>query len=333
MKVVIKDVAREAHVSVATVSRVVNDVSVVNEETRQRVLDAIEKTGYKPNQVARSLKKQKTNTLGIMIPDISDPQYTDIVRGAEDTTKMYNYNIILMNTDLSLEKEKESLDVLIEKQCDGIIYIGKDLSPEIKEQLKRANCEIVLGCVEDRDGELISVLTDNEDAAYNLTKKLIEDGHKNIAIIADIVEGQIDEDKIKGIKRAAEEMGITIDEDLIKRGKIDLKGSAKLANQIFDTGKDVDLIICMNDQVALSALRVAEERGLKVPDDVSITGFNDYWISEWLKPTLTTVKQNMFQIGLTAARMLIKKIEKKEDLEANKTELVPYEIVYRDSTK
>lgn len=333
MKVKIIDVAKEAHVSVATVSRVVNNIPLVNEDTKQRVLEAIEKTGYKPNAIARSLKIQKTNTLGILIPDISNPLYTEIVRGAEDASTIYGYNIILSNTDFGSGREKESLDVLVEKQCDGVIYIGKDLSKETKELLKKANCEIVLGCVEDEDGEISGVLIDNEEAAYTLTKELIQKGHKNIAVITDIEEGQVADRRIKGIRKAAEEMGIVLDEDLIKKGKSTVKGGIKLSQEIFNSGKDVDLILCQNDQIALGALKTAESLGKKVPEDVSISGFNDYWVSQWLNPTLTTVKQPMYDLGAIAARMLIKKIENSKDPEANQTKKVPFEIIYRESTK
>ena len=161
MKVKIVDVAREANVSVATVSRVVNNIPLVNEETRERVLAAIKKTGYKPNAIARSLKIQKTNTLGIMIPNITDPFYTEMVRGAEDVCGIYNYNIILSNTDFDPEKEKKSLDVLVEKQCDGVIYVGKDLTEEMRQELIDASCEVVLGCVPDDSAKLSGVLIDN----------------------------------------------------------------------------------------------------------------------------------------------------------------------------
>lgn len=331
-KVKIKDVADEAHVSVATVSRVVNDVPLVNEDTKQRVLNAIEKTGYRPNAIARSLKKQKTNTLGIMIPDIANPLYTDIVRGAEDASFIYKYNIIISNTDFSDNKEEDSLYVLLEKQCDGILYIGKDLTDNMKDLLKKANCEVVLGCVEDKDGEISAVLIDNEAAAYDLAKDLINKGYKKVAILSDIQGGQVSDERLKGIRRAAEEMGLELDEDLIIPGRIDLKSGYKNAKKLFEDDVDVDLVICMNDQVALGVLRAAEEAGKKIPEDVSVTGFNDYWVSAWLNPTLTTVKQPMYDLGAIAARMLIKKIENSTDPNSPNTIKVPYEIIFREST-
>lgn len=331
MKVKISDVAREANVSVATVSRVVNDIPLVNEDTRQRVLEAIEKTGYKPNAIARSLKIQKTNTLGIMIPDISNPLYTEIVRGAQDTAMTYKYNVILSNTDYEDEREKEALDVLVEKQCDGIIYIGNNLDHKMKELLKKAPCEVVLGCIEDKDGDINAVLIDNDKAAYDLAKELLKKGHKKIAVFSDLEDSQISTDRLNGIKRALEEEGIELDETIIRKGRLNLNGGYKLAKEIIDSGESVDLIMCLNDQVALGAMRALEEAGLKVPDDIAITGFNDYWVSAWISPTLTTVKQPMHDLGAIAARMLIKKIEN-EDEDIQNTIKLDYDIIYREST-
>lgn len=329
MKVKIVDVAREANVSVATVSRVVNNIPLVNEETKERVLEAIKKTGYKPNAIARSLKIQRTNTLGIMIPDISNPLYTEMARGVEDICGIYNYNIILSNTDFSPEKEKESLDVLIEKQCDGIIYIGKDLTEEFQEVLKNAPSEIVLGNVSDDKGELSSVLIDYESAAYDLAKRAIEKGYKDFAILTDRDSSFISDKKISGVKRALEEAGLELDPDLVIQGNINVKGGYSMMNKLLDLGKKVDIAMTTNDQAALGAIRAADERGLKVPDDIAVTGFNDYWISEWVKPEITTVSLPMYDIGAIAARMLIKACESEE--KESRTITCPYEIVERES--
>lgn len=329
MKVKIVDVAKEANVSVATVSRVVNNIPLVNEETKERVLEAIKKTGYKPNAIARSLKIQRTNTLGIMIPDISNPLYTEMARGVEDICGIYNYNIILSNTDFSPDKEKESLDVLIEKQCDGIIYIGKDLTDEFQEILKNAPSEIVLGNVMDERGDLSSVLIDNESAAYDLAKRAIEKGHKNFAVFTDRDGGFTSDKILKGVRKALDEAGLSLDEELIIPGNINVKGGYAMMNKLLDSEKDVDIAMTMNDQVALGAIRAAEERGVNVPDDLAVTGFNDYWLSEWVNPEITTVKLPMYDIGAIAARMLIKMCE--ADEKESKTITCPYEIVERQS--
>ncbi|AFA48152.1 LacI family DNA-binding transcriptional regulator [Acetobacterium woodii] len=333
MRVKIVDVAREANVSVATVSRVVNNIPLVNEETKERVLEAIKKTGYKPNAIARSLKIQKTNTMGIMIPDITNPYYTEIVRGAEDVCGIYHYNIILSNTDFDPEKERKSLNVLVEKQCDGIIYVGKDLSAEMQTELIDAPSEVVLGCIPDDSGMLSGVLINNETAAYELATEIIKMGHQKFMLFFDeLEEGYIYQERKKGFIKAFKENNIDFDDSRILREKLSLTGGYSMMEQALNSGVEFTCVFCFNDQTALGALRCAEEMGKKVPDDISVCGFNNFWIAEWTRPQITTVAQPMYDIGAIAMRMLIKLCEKDGD-RAVKNVYVPHEVYIRDSVQ
>jgi len=332
MRVKIVDVAKEANVSVATVSRVVNNIPLVNQETRERVLEAIKRTGYKPNAIARSLKIQKTNTLGIIIPDVSNPFYTEIVRGAEDVCDIYNYNIILSNTDFDPEKERKSLDILTEKQCDGIIYVGKDLTDDLREELVNSPSEIVLGCIPDTKGAISSVLIDNEAAAYDLAKVCLERGHRKFLMLYDeLREGYVSMQRMEGTKRALEEYGLKLEDMPVYFGNLSVRAGYTMMEQAIDENKDFTVALCFNDQIALGAIRAAEDRGKNVPEDLSVCGFNNFWISEWTRPEICTVAQPMYDIGAIATRMLIKKCEK-EDTEV-KSVSVPYELLLRDSLK
>ncbi len=331
MRVKIVDVAREANVSVATVSRVVNNIPLVNEETKERVLEAIKKTGYKPNAIARSLKIQKTNTMGIMIPDITNPYYTEIVRGAEDVCGIYHYNIILSNTDFDPEKEKKSLNVLVEKQCDGIIYVGKDLSDEMQAELIDAPSEVVLGCIPDDSGVLSGVLINNEAAAYELAMELIKMGQKKFMLFFDeLEEGYIYQERKKGFIKAFTENNIEFDDSRILREKLSLSGGYTMMQEAINSGVDFTCVFCFNDQTALGAIRCAEEMGKKIPEDISICGFNNFWIAEWTRPQITTVAQPMYDIGAIAMRMLIKLCEKDGDRTV-KNVFVPHEVHIRGS--
>ncbi len=333
MKVKIVDVAREANVSVATVSRVVNNIPLVNQETRERVLEAIKKTGYKPNAIARSLKIQKTHTMGIMIPDITNPYYTEIVRGAEDVCGIYNYNIILSNTDFDREKEKKSLNVLVEKQCDGIIYVGKGLTKEMQEELVEASSEVVLGCIPDDSGVLTGVLINNEKAAYEIAIELIKRGHKKFLLFFDeLEEGYIYQERKKGFMRAFKEHYIDFGEERIFVEKLSLSGGYNMMERAINSDLDFTCVFCFNDQTALGAIRGAEEMNKKIPEDISICGFNNFWIAEWTRPQISTVAQPMYDIGAIAMRMLIKLCEK--DGERNTANVyVPHEVMIRDSVK
>ena len=170
----IKDVAREAGVSIATVSRVLNDIDVVNDETKKKVMEAIKKLDYRPNIVARSLKTQKTRTIGIVVPDISSQFYPEIVRGAEDVANIYNYNVILCNTDRDIQKEIEYIKVLREKMVDGVIYMSHFLADEILKLLNDLTLPTVLIETTGEDDKFPSVVIDNVKAAFDATTYLIE---------------------------------------------------------------------------------------------------------------------------------------------------------------
>lgn len=330
MKVKIVDVAREANVSVATVSRVVNNIPLVNEETRERVLAAIKRTGYKPNAIARSLKIQRTNTIGIMIPDITNPYYTEIVRGAEDVCGIYHYNIILTNTDFDPDKERKALNVLIEKQCDGIIYVGKDLSEEMQKELIDASSEVVLSCVPDNSGFLSGVLINNELAAYELATEILKMGHRKFLLFFDEVEeGYIYQERKKGFLKAFAEWNIEFDDSRVLEAKLSLSGGYHMMEEAINSGVDFTCVFCFNDQTALGAIRYAEEQGKKIPEDISVCGFNNFWIAEWTRPQITTVAQPMYDIGAISTRMLIKMCEKED--QTIKNVLVPHEVLIRGS--
>ena len=286
---------------------------------------------YKPNAIARSLKIQKTNTMGIMIPDITNPYYTEIVRGAEDVCGIYHYNIILSNTDFDPEKEKKSLNVLVEKQCDGIIYVGKDLSDEMQAELIDAPSEVVLGCIPDDSGVLSGVLINNEAAAYELAMELIKMGQKKFMLFFDeLEEGYIYQERKKGFIKAFTENNIEFDDSRILREKLSLSGGYTMMQEAINSGVDFTCVFCFNDQTALGAIRCAEEMGKKIPEDISICGFNNFWIAEWTRPQITTVAQPMYDIGAIAMRMLIKLCEKDGDRTV-KNVFVPHEVHIRGS--
>lgn len=331
MSVKIKDVAREANVSVATVSRVLNNIPLVNEETKKRVLDAIEKTGYKPNAIARSLKMQKTNTLGIMIPDISQAFYTNVVRGVEDVCNIYDYNIILCNTDSDAQKELKYFNVFIEKQCDGILFIGKSLKDELIEQIAISKIPVVFGALTDSQDRIPSVSIDNEQASYDLTMHLIENGHKKVAFFDDEDQTSfVGIERKKGYKRALESHGIPYRKEYVFDGKYSIKGGFDLMEELLKLEDLPTAVFALNDEMALGAIRKLEEKGLKVPQDMSVAGFNNFTISEWLTPSITTIAQPMYDIGALCARMLIKMLNGHKD--EVKSLYVPHELIEREST-
>lgn len=218
----------------------------------------------------------------------------------------------------------------MEKQCDGIIYVGKHLSDEMRKELIDAPSEVVLGCVPDETGHISGVLIDNESAAHDLAKKCIEMGHKRSAVLCDaFAEGYINAKRLAGIKRAYSESGIPFDDSLVFNDTASVLGGYHMMEDAMASGKEFTNVFSYNDQIALGAIRAAEDSGKSVPGDISVCGFNNFWISEWTRPDITTIGQPMYDIGAVATRMLIKMCEKEES--ETKTLNVPYELIIRNS--
>ncbi|GAA0080101.1 LacI family transcriptional regulator [Clostridium sporogenes] len=331
MAISIKDVAKEAQVSIATVSRVLNNIDVVNEDTKKKVLDAIDKLGYRPNIVARSLKTQKSKTIGIIIPDISNQFYPEIVRGAEDVANIYDYNIMLCNTDLDPEKEMEYLRVLREKMADGVLYMSNSLEKNILELIKSLQLPVVLVETKDSEEKLPSVTIDNLKASLDATEYLINKGNNNIAYIG------LHEDmanaaalRYEGYKLALRKNNIKENKNLVYLGGMKVRDGYEGINKIIEKEK-VDAIFCADDEIAMGAINALRDKNIKVPDNIDVMGFNNIYSSNVFYPKLTTVGQPMYDMGSVGMRMLIKIINK-EELEKDDY-VLQHKIVERDSCK
>lgn len=332
MAVSIKDVAREAGVSIATVSRVLNDIDVVNEETKKKVLDAIKDLGYRPNIVARSLKTQRTKTIGILVPDISSQVYPEIVRGAEDVANIYDYNIILCNSDYDMDKEKEYLRVLKEKMVDGLLYMSVSLEEKTIDLVNDLDLKTVLVETNDEKGIFPSVTIDNIQALYDSTKYLIDKGAKKIAFIGTKQEEvNAVTKRYKGYEKALLENGLELDEDLRYFDGFKVKTGYNGIEKFLESNKDFDAVVCSSDEIAMGAINALRDHGKRVPEDVSVIGFSNISMSEVFYPKITTVAEPMYDMGSIAMRMLIKLVNKKEVEQQHY--VLDHKIVERNSCK
>ncbi len=328
----IKDVAKEAGVSIATVSRVLNDIDVVNEETKKKVLEAIKKLGYRPNIVARSLKTQKTRTIGILIPDISSQFYPEIVRGAEDVANIYGYNVMLCNSDFDTAKEKEYLRVLKEKMVDGVLYMSSSLENDILDLINELDVKTVLVETDDKNANLPSVTIDNIKATYEVTKYLIDKDIRDIAFIGVSREdNNAWEKRFTGYKNALQESNIEFREEFTYFHNLKVKTGYQGVMEMLNKGVKPQGIVCASDEIAMGAINALRDNGLKVPEDVSVTGFNDIDLAGAFYPKLTTVYQPMYDMGSVAMRMLIKLINNKVLDEGHF--VLNYKLIERDSCK
>lgn len=327
----IKDVAREAGVSIATVSRVLNGINVVNEDTKKKVLEAIDKLGYRPNILARSLKTHKSSTIGIIVPDIANSFFPEIVRGAEDVANIYNYNIMLCNTDFNLDKEKDSFRMLKEKMVDGVIYMGNALVEEIEEFIDELEIPIVTTGTIGKKEKHPSVIIDSFKAAYDATNYLIDKGNKNIAFIGfyPSMYGGNYEKLFNGYKKAVEDR-LNYNENLVYFSSLNSEEGYKGINKILEK-ENIDAVFCGTDEVAVGAINALRDNKISVPEQVDVMGFNDTDLASMYYPSLTTVSQPLYDMGSISMRLLIKMLNK-EDME-KKHFVLPYEIISRKSCK
>ncbi|WP_249872029.1 catabolite control protein A [Oceanobacillus saliphilus] len=330
MNITIYDVAREANVSMATVSRVVNGNPNVKPTTRKKVLATIERLGYRPNAVARGLASKKTTTVGAIIPDISNIFFSELARGIEDIATMYKYNIILSSSDQNKDKELQLINTMLEKQVDGILFMGGNITDEHIHQFKTSSVPIVLASTYDPTDTIPTVNIDYELAAFEATMHLIEKGHKHPALVASKTESSVNALKYNGYIRALKESNIDINEDYIFKGAYDYRTGLEAVEKLFALDDKPTAVFVTYDEIALGVIHGVQDRGLKVPEDLEVFGFDNTRLATMVRPTLTTIVQPTYDIGAVAMRLLTKYMNKEQV--DDKNVVLPHRIEIRNST-
>lgn len=305
-----KDVAKRAGVSVATVSHVMNATRKVAPETEKRVKKIMEQLDYHPNAVARSLKTQRTHTIGLIVSDISNPFFSTLVRGAEDFAMENGYSLIVCNTDETLSKEKLYIDVLLQKKIDGMVIAPTGKSNQNLQLLLDRNVPVVFV---DRtlDGiECDAVLSKNLEGAYQATKHLIEHGHRRIGIIIGLEQVSTSRERLKGYKRALNESDIGFDDRLVVQANSRVQGGKEVVSELLASNHRPSAIFVTNNLMTIGAMQGLKENGLQCPRDLSLIGFDDFEWAETLTPSLTTVAQQPYKIGFEAVKLLLNNIRR-----------------------
>ncbi|MGD6872967.1 catabolite control protein A [Sutcliffiella horikoshii] len=332
MNVTIYDVAREANVSMATVSRVVNGNPNVKPTTRKKVLEAIERLGYRPNAVARGLASKKTTTVGVIIPDISNIFYAELARGIEDIATMYKYNIILSNSDQNVDKELHLLNTMLGKQVDGIVFMSGNITEELAAEFERSPVPIVLAASIEKDNKVPSVTIDYVQASFDAVTALIEKGHKRVGYVSGLFDEPINgEKKLTGYKRALEEAGLSYDEEIVIEGDYSYDSGIEAVEKLIGMKDRPTAIFVGTDEMALGVIHGAQDNGLNIPEDIEVIGFDNTRLATMVRPQLSTVVQPMYDIGAVAMRLLTKFMNK-EKVE-DQTVVLPHRIEFRRSTK
>ncbi|MFC4714474.1 catabolite control protein A [Planococcus dechangensis] len=330
MTVTIYDVAREANVSMATVSRVVNGNQNVKPATRKKVLKVIEELGYRPNAVARGLASKKTTTVGVIIPDISNSTYSELARGIEDIATMYRYNIILSNSDQNPNKELQLLETMLGKQVDGIVFMSDIISDELLKEMERSPTPIVLAASIDDTASIASVNIDYYAAAFEAVQKFIDSGHKKIAYISGPLTSEINrEHKLKAYQDALKKAGISYDQRLV----VECNNSYEEGKEAVRSLQEVEptAYFVSNDEMSIGVIHEVEAFGKKIPDDVEIITYENSKLARMSRPMLTAVALPLYDIGAVSMRLLTKYMNNEEIEE--KQVVLPYRIEERQSTK
>jgi len=324
--ITIYDVAREANVSMATVSRVVNGNPNVKPATRKKVLEVIDRLDYRPNAVARGLASKKTTTVGVIIPDVSNAFFASLARGIDDVATMYKYNIILANSDGDDQKEVTVLNNLLAKQVDGIIFMGHRITDDIRGEFSRSKTPVVLAGSIDPDEQVGSVNIDYTEATKDATATLAKNGNKKIAFVSgaliDPINGQ---NRMKGYKEALAENGLSYNEGLVFESEYKFKAGINLAERVRNSGATAAFVT--DDELAIGLL----DAGVKIPEEFEIITSNNSLLTEVSRPRLSSITQPLYDIGAVSMRLLTKLMNKEEIEE--KTVVLPYGIDQKGSTK
>lgn len=333
MRITIKDIAKKANVSIATVSRVINHKKGIGKETRKRVWSIIEKMNYQPSVTARSMITNKTLTIGLIIPDIRNPFFPELVRGIEDHLHKNGYNVFLCNTDENPAREKKYFKVMQEKNVDGIIYTNSysETRKGINDFILQNKIPIVFLDRGLKGKHLNGVFIDNIKGGYIATQHLIELSHEKIGCITGPVKLENSEDRKRGYISALKENGLEVNHDLIQPGHYQIEGGYKAAKKLL-LNHDITAIFALNDLMAFGVYQAAAELNKRIPRDLSVIGFDDITYNKLLYPKLTTINQPNYEMGNAAADLLLNKIEKGDGIEGKIIHYTP-KLVVRDSTQ
>jgi LacI family transcriptional regulator/LacI family repressor for deo operon, udp, cdd, tsx, nupC, and nupG len=329
----LKDVAKKAGVSIATVSRVNNNAPNINHVTRHRVQQAMKALDYRPSRIAKRLRSKAVsgNLIGVMVPDISNPFYVEVLSGIEDYMLSHDYLMIMCNFSQNEQKEQLYLDALVGESVDGLIVAPAHERDEKIMALEKENIPFV--CIDRglKNGNTDLVVVDNDRGAYEAVRFLLESGYKDIAYVSGQLQIPTSRQREQGYRKALDEYNIAFQAELVKYGDSTMKSGKLLTHELLSQKISPDALFTGNNLITLGALQTIADIGLKIPDDIAIIGFDDMPWSSTLNPPLTAVKQPAYEIGRRAAELLYQRIC--EPGRPNVKIVLETELIIRKSTR
>lgn len=317
--------------SVGTVSNVLNNVKTVKEENRIKINDTVRKLKYKPNRIARSLSKGRTKNVGFIIPDVTNPFFPELVRGAQDFLIENDYYIVLCNSDNDNKKEENFIDDMISMWVDGILIVVADSKNQNIEIYNNITSPLV---IVDRELEMIKrdlVIINNKKGPYEVVKFLIDKGHRKIVALMGPEYVMTAQRRKEGWEKAMKEHEL-FNAEYVTWGNFSIVSGYEMTRQMLENVGVFDAIFAGDDLIAMGSIQCLEERGYNVPDDISIAGFDDIYTSKFIKPPLTTLKQPIYKMGEIAAQLLLDRMEGSAQFEPKRI-VVDGELVVRGSVK
>ncbi|WP_111977123.1 LacI family DNA-binding transcriptional regulator [Algibacillus agarilyticus] len=324
----IREVAKVAGVSIATVSRALSHPDKVSKNSLKKVNDAIALVGYKPNMLARNFRFHKSYAILVLVPELANPFFSTVVKGIEDVARQKGFNVLLGDSRDSIDREKEYLKLIETRQADGVIQL-RPHRPADGQIFSHADFPVVsaCGCV---GTPYPSVRIDNAAAQQQVVEHLISLGHTRIGVITGLADNPHSIVRLKGYKQALENAGIPFDDTLVTEGDFSLWSGLNSATQFIHMDQKPTAIVAFNDEMAIGAIKGFKSVGLDVPNDISVTGFDDIEFSKYNEPTLTTISQPATELGKTAMNLLHRLLEGKTL--AQQEYILPFEFIVRGST-
>jgi LacI family transcriptional regulator len=327
----IRDVAKRAGVAPITVSRVINNAGYVSHETRGRVEAAIAELNYVPNSLARSLRFKQTRIIALVLTDVTNPFWTTIARGVEDTAADHGFHVILCNTDESAKKQAENLGVLLQKRVDGILLapVSSDIEPIIDIQ-KQKIAVVVVDRAVDYD-QVDVVRSDSTDGARRLTQHLLDLGHQRIAILSGPTDVATARERVEGYIQALQTANCDVSDELIRYGEYTQTSGYEMTQQVLNTPNRPTAIFAANNFIAVGAVWALRDAGLEIPKDISVVTFDDIPPSMVIDPFLTVAAQAAYEMGKRATELLVERMVGQADSTYHEI-VLPTEILIRRST-
>ncbi len=325
----IRDIAADAQVSAATVSRVLNGSHIVDDNLRLRVLASVEKLGYQPNMVARSLRTHKSFVLGVIIPSITNPFFTAVARAVEDAALEAGYAVTICSSDQDLAKERRYLEVLRNRMVDGALVAVADMDASDLTPLTQSGMPVVLvdRCLQ--GVTLDSVIVDTRQGAYMAVEHLINRGYRRIGMVGGPLGVSTAASKLEGFHQALADRGMPIDEDIVLTGDYTEASGYELGRTLLDMRTPPDAVLAANNQMTLGFFRLVRERGLRVPQEIAFIGFDDAPWASLVVPPVTVVDQPMYELGKRATQMLLERIDgRRQEI---RHDVLPTRLIMRGS--